>query len=57
MQKHFVWLWVVGFLVVATDAQTPSLPAANTQFDGTYAFVSSTRVNETYTVKEVSTAE
>jgi hypothetical protein len=52
MQKHFVWLWVVGFfgLVVATDAQTPSPPAANTQFDGTYAFVSSTRVNETYTV-------
>src|SRR4051812_7981691 len=52
MQKHFVWLWVVGFfgLVVATDAQTPSPPAANTQFDGTYAFVASMRVNETYTI-------
>jgi hypothetical protein len=48
MQKHFVWLWLVGFfgLVVAADAQTPSSSAANTQFDGTYAFVSSTRVNE-----------
>ena len=52
MQKHFVWLWLVGFfgLVVAADAQTPSSSAANTQFGGTYAFVSSTRVNETYTV-------
>jgi len=30
MQKHFVWLWLVGFfgLVVAADAQTPSSPAA-----------------------------
>src|SRR2546421_12759144 len=52
MQKHFVWLWVVGFfgLVVATDAQTPSPPAVTAQFDGTYAFVASTRVNETYTI-------
>jgi hypothetical protein len=39
-------------LVVAADAQTPSPPAANTQFDGTYAFVSSTRVNETYMLQD-----
>jgi hypothetical protein len=36
-------------LLAAADAQTPSPPAV-TQFDGTYAFVSSTRVNETYAV-------
>jgi hypothetical protein len=50
MQKHVGWLWIAGFfgLVAAADAQTPSPPAATTQFDGTYAFVSSTGVNETY---------
>ena len=50
MQKHIGWLWIVGFfcLLGASDAQTPSPPAANRQFDGTYAFVSSTQVNETY---------
>jgi len=52
MQKHIGWLWIVGLFgfVVAADAQTASPPAATTQFDGTYAFVSSTRVIETYTV-------
>jgi hypothetical protein len=50
MQKHVVWLWAVGFfgLLAAADAQTPSPPAATTEFDGTYAFVSSAKVNETY---------
>jgi hypothetical protein len=50
MQKHVGWLWIAGFfgLLAAADAQTPSSPAA-TQFDGTYAFVSSAKVNETYT--------
>jgi hypothetical protein len=50
MQKHFGWLWMVGFfgLIPAADAQTPSPPAAGTQFDGTYRFVSATTLNETY---------
>jgi hypothetical protein len=51
MQKHIGWLWVAGCFgfLAAAHAQTPSSPAATTQFDGTYAFVSSTKVNETYT--------
>jgi hypothetical protein len=51
MQKHIGWLWIVAFssLLGAADAQTPSPPSANTQFDGTYAFVSATKLNETYT--------
>jgi hypothetical protein len=51
MQKHVGLLCLVGFfrLVAAADAQTASPPAASTQFDGTYAFVSSAKVNETYT--------
>jgi hypothetical protein len=50
MQKHLGWLWIVGFsnLVAAANAQTPSPSGAGTQFDGTYAFVSSTKVNEIY---------
>jgi hypothetical protein len=38
-----------GSLVVAADAQTPSPSTASAQFDGTYAFVSATKVNETRT--------
>ena len=51
MQKHIGWLWIVGFfgLVPAANAQTVAPSAANTQFDGNYAFVSATKVNETYT--------
>jgi hypothetical protein len=50
MQKQVEWLWVFGFFgwFAAANAQTPSPPAANTQFDGTYAFVSGTKVDETY---------
>jgi hypothetical protein len=50
MQKHIGCLWVVGFfgLLAAANAQTPSPPAANTQFDGTYAPVSATTLNETF---------
>lgn len=52
MQKHIAWLWIAGLfgLVAAANAQTPSpsTPPA-TAFDGTYAFVSSAKVNETYT--------
>ena len=51
MRKWIGWLWIVGLfgLVAAAGAQTPSPPAATTQFDGTYAFVSATKVSETYT--------
>jgi hypothetical protein len=50
MQKHIGWLWIVGFfcLIPAAYAQTPSPPAATTQFDGTYAPVSATTLNETF---------
>jgi len=50
MQKHVAWAGVIGFfaLLAAADAQTLS-PSAGTQFDGTYAFVSATKLNETYT--------
>jgi hypothetical protein len=51
MQKDIGWLWIVGFfgLVSAAGAQAPSSPTASTQFDGTYRFVSSVKLNETYT--------
>jgi hypothetical protein len=49
MQKHIGWWWIIGlFAMVAANAQTPSPPTAITQFDGTYAFASSTKVNENY---------
>ena len=50
MQKNVGWLSVAGFfsLLAAADAQNPSSPTPGTQFDGTYGFVSATRVNETY---------
>ena len=45
------WLCIIAFfgLLAAAKAQTPSPPIASTQYDGTYAFVSSTKVNETQT--------
>ena len=50
MHKAVGSLWTVGFfgLLGTADAQTSSPPAASTQFDGTYAFVSATTLNETY---------
>ena len=51
MQQCIRWLWVVGvfgFSAVAL-AQAPAPSTAATAFDGTYAVVSSTKVNETYT--------
>jgi hypothetical protein len=50
MQQSIRWLWVVGFFgfSAAAMAQTPPLSTASTKFDGTYAFVSATKVNETY---------
>jgi hypothetical protein len=52
MKRPFGLLWVVGFFgwLGAADAQAP--PAtAGASFDGTYRFVSSARVNQTYTTK------
>jgi hypothetical protein len=51
MQKSIGWAWIVGFLgfLAAANAQTSPPPTSGTQFDGTYGFVSATRVNETYT--------
>ena len=51
MQKHRGWLFCIIAalgLAASAGAQTASSPPPNTQFDGAYAFVSSTRVNETY---------
>jgi hypothetical protein len=50
-EKRVEWLGTVGFfgLISGANAQTPSPSTATTQFDGTYAFVSSAKVNETYT--------
>ena len=50
MQKRVGWLWIVGIFgfSAAAIAQAPSSSTAGTKFDGTYAFVSSTKVNETY---------
>jgi hypothetical protein len=43
-------LGAVGFfgLIATAHAQTAPRPTASTQFDGTYAFVSATTLNETY---------
>lgn len=55
MPKRVGWLWVVGIfgLSAAANAQilSPSTPPV-TAFDGTYAFVSSAKVNETYSWTE-----
>jgi hypothetical protein len=50
VQKHIGRLWIAGFFgsLAIADAQTPPSPTASTQFDGTYAFVSGTKVNETF---------
>jgi hypothetical protein len=50
MYKAVGLMWIAGFfgLLAAADAQTPSPSAATTQFDGTYAFVSATTLNETF---------
>ena len=49
MQKHVGWGWIIGlFAMVTANAQTSSPPAPSTQFDGIYAFVSESKVSETY---------
>ena len=54
MPKGAGWLSLVGFfgLAVAADAQTPLSQTAGSQFDGTYALVSSTKLTETFIVPE-----
>ena len=51
MPKGTGWLSLIGFLglAVAADAQTPLSQTAGSQFDGTYALVSSTKLTETFT--------
>jgi hypothetical protein len=51
MQKRIGRLWVVGIFGFSAAAIAQTLPSSTvgTRFDGTYAFVSSSKVNETYT--------
>ena len=53
MQRRTGLPWIVGFfgLVAAADAQPPLPSNTTTPFDGTYRFVSSARVNPTYTAR------
>ena len=53
MQKAIGFVWIVGSFgcVAAANAQTASPPAASTQFDGTYGFVSATKLTETYATR------
>ena len=50
MQKGIGWLWMVGFLGLldAAAAETPPSSTSGAAFDGTYNFVSSTKLAETY---------
>jgi hypothetical protein len=50
MQKNIGLTLIVVFLIpfAATNAQTPAPETAATKFDGTYAMVSATKLNETY---------
>jgi hypothetical protein len=51
MPRNIGLLWIVGFfgLLATANAQTPGPPAAGAPFNGTYAFVSGAKVNQTYT--------
>jgi hypothetical protein len=53
MRTRTALLAVVGFLglLSGAPAQTPSPAASGTAFDGTYRFVSSAKVNQTYTTR------
>ncbi len=52
MRKSISLLSAIGSFgwLVAANAQTPP-PAASTRFDGDYAFVSSAKVNQSYTTR------
>jgi len=43
--------------LAAADAQMPPFPSAGTAFDGKYRFVSSARVNQTFTTRKGLTAQ
>lgn len=51
MHKAYALLRLIGSFgwLAAADAQTSPASNTSTRFDGTYAFVSWTKVNETYT--------
>jgi hypothetical protein len=51
VHKAYASLWFIGSFgwLAAADAQTSPASNTSTRFDGTYAFVSWTKVNETYT--------
>jgi hypothetical protein len=53
MQKHIGWLWAAGLfgLPAAAEAQTVPPSVTTTQFDGTYGFVSATKLTETYATR------
>ena len=53
MRTHIGLFGVIGFfgLLAAANAQTQSPSAAGASFDGTYRFVSSAKVNSTYTTR------
>ncbi len=50
MRKLIGWFGVVGLIGSFASANAQA-PAASAAFDGTYAFVSSTNVNATYTTR------
>jgi len=57
MGKPIGLLGVIGFfgLLAAANAQTPPPVGAGASFDGTYRFVSSAKVNPTYTTRNGQT--
>lgn len=50
MRKDAGWLWIAGFLgsLAAANAQTQPPSAPVTAFDGTYAFISATNINDIF---------
>jgi hypothetical protein len=53
MRRQIGLLSIIGFFgfLATADAQTPSPSTAGAQFDGTYRFVSSAKVNRTYVTR------
>jgi hypothetical protein len=53
MRRQIGLLWIAVFfgLLAAANAQTPSPSSGGTPFDGTYRFVSSTKVSPTYVTR------